>query len=62
MTGPAASLAGRTALVTGVATGIGQAIALAPTAAGARAAVNHNHTPRLEGHHASGPQRVHLLG
>jgi 3-oxoacyl-[acyl-carrier protein] reductase len=39
------SLAGKTALVTGAATGIGQAIAAALAAAGARVVVNHNHTP-----------------
>lgn len=44
MTEPAASLAGKTALVTGAATGIGQAIAIALAAAGARVVVNHNHT------------------
>lgn len=39
------SLAGKTALVTGAATGIGQAIATSLAAAGARVVVNHNHTP-----------------
>jgi NAD(P)-dependent dehydrogenase (short-subunit alcohol dehydrogenase family) len=38
------SLAGKTALVTGAATGIGHAIALALAAAGAAVVVNHNHT------------------
>src|SRR6516225_12384571 len=38
------SLAGKTALVTGAATGIGHAIALALAAAGATVVVNHNHT------------------
>ena len=45
MTAPTASLARKTALVTGAATGIGQAIAVALAAAGARVVVNHNHTP-----------------
>jgi 3-oxoacyl-[acyl-carrier protein] reductase len=45
MTGTAASLAGKTALVTGAATGIGQAVAAALAGAGARIVVNHNHTP-----------------
>jgi NAD(P)-dependent dehydrogenase (short-subunit alcohol dehydrogenase family) len=45
MTEMAASLAGKTALVTGAATGIGQAIATALAGAGARIVVNHNHTP-----------------
>jgi 3-oxoacyl-[acyl-carrier protein] reductase len=39
------SLAGKTALVTGAATGIGKAIASALAAAGARVVVNHPHTP-----------------
>jgi 3-oxoacyl-[acyl-carrier protein] reductase len=39
------SLAGKTALVTGAATGIGKAIAAALAAAGARVVVNHPHTP-----------------
>ena|SRR5215469_10358917 len=38
------SLAGKTARVTGAATGIGHAIALALAAAGATVVVNHNHT------------------
>jgi len=38
------SLTGKTALVTGAATGIGHAIALALAAAGATVVVNHNHT------------------
>jgi 3-oxoacyl-[acyl-carrier protein] reductase len=45
MTEMAASLAGKTALVTGAATGIGQAVAAALAGAGARIVVNHNHTP-----------------
>ena len=44
MTEMAASLAGKTALVTGAATGIGQAIAAALPGRGA-VVVNHNHTP-----------------
>jgi 3-oxoacyl-[acyl-carrier protein] reductase len=39
------ALEGRTALVTGGATGIGKAIALALADVGARVMVNHNHTP-----------------
>jgi 3-oxoacyl-[acyl-carrier protein] reductase len=39
-------LAGKTALVTGAATGIGKAIAGALAAAGARVVVNHPHTPQ----------------
>ena len=38
-------MAGKTALVTGAATGIGQAIAISLAAAGAQVVVNHNHTP-----------------
>ena len=40
-------LAGKTALVTGAATGIGKAIAGALAAGGARVVVNHPHTPEL---------------
>jgi 3-oxoacyl-[acyl-carrier protein] reductase len=39
------SLAGKTALVTGAATGIGKAIAGTLAAAGARVVINHPHTP-----------------
>ena len=55
MTGPAAApagvtpLAGKTALVTGAATGIGKAIAAALAAAGASVVINHDHTPELAG-------------
>ncbi|MGH3305604.1 MAG: SDR family NAD(P)-dependent oxidoreductase [Streptosporangiaceae bacterium] len=45
MSESATSLAGKTALVTGTATGIGKAIAVALAANGAQVAVNHNHTP-----------------
>ncbi|MBV9384352.1 MAG: SDR family oxidoreductase [Streptosporangiaceae bacterium] len=41
------SLSGKTALVTGAATGIGKAIAAALAAAGARVVINHPHTPEL---------------
>jgi 3-oxoacyl-[acyl-carrier protein] reductase len=44
---PSWSLAGKTALVTGAATGIGKAIARALAAAGANVAINHPHTPEL---------------
>ena len=47
MTGPAPTLAGKTALVTGATTGIGRAIAAAVAAAGARVVINHPHTPEL---------------
>ena len=43
------SLAGKTALVTGAATGIGKAIAAALAACGARVVINHPHTPELAG-------------
>ena len=55
MTGPAIAqagatpLAGKTALVTGAATGIGRASAAALAAAGANVVINHNHTPELAG-------------
>src|SRR5260370_41791484 len=40
-----ASLEGKTAIVTGAATGIGKAIAVGLAEAGARVVVNHPHTP-----------------
>jgi 3-oxoacyl-[acyl-carrier protein] reductase len=43
------SLAGKTALVTGAATGIGKAIAAALAAGGARVVINHPHAPELAG-------------
>ena len=45
MNQPRRALDGKTALVTGAATGIGEAIATALAAAGAQTVVNHNHTP-----------------
>jgi 3-oxoacyl-[acyl-carrier protein] reductase len=42
-----APVAGKTALVTGAATGIGKAIAAALAEGGAQVVVNHNHTPEL---------------
>ena len=45
MNQPAEPLAGKTALVTGAATGIGKAIAAALAADGASVVINHNHTP-----------------
>jgi 3-oxoacyl-[acyl-carrier protein] reductase len=42
-------LAGKTALVTGAATGIGKAIAGSLAAAGASVVINHNHMPDLAG-------------
>jgi len=43
------ALAGKTALVTGAATGIGKAIAAALAACGARVVINYPHTPELAG-------------
>jgi 3-oxoacyl-[acyl-carrier protein] reductase len=48
------SLAGKTALVTRAATGIGKAIAAALAAAGARVVVNHPHTPEQAGQVVTG--------
>jgi 3-oxoacyl-[acyl-carrier protein] reductase len=44
---PATPLAGKAALVTGAATGIGKSIAATLAAAGASVALNHNHMPDL---------------
>jgi NAD(P)-dependent dehydrogenase (short-subunit alcohol dehydrogenase family) len=49
VTEPTISLAGKTALVTEAATGIGRAIAVPLADAGARVVVNHNHTPEPAG-------------
>ena len=48
------ALAGKVALVTGAATGIGKAIAAVLAAAGANVVINHNHTPDLAGKLAAG--------
>jgi 3-oxoacyl-[acyl-carrier protein] reductase len=48
------SLAGKTALVTGAATGIGKATASALAAAGAGVVINHPHTPELAAAVAAG--------
>ena len=48
------SLAGKSALVTGAATGIGKAIAAALAAGGARVVINHPHTPGLAGEVVAG--------
>jgi NAD(P)-dependent dehydrogenase (short-subunit alcohol dehydrogenase family) len=63
MNQPATSLTGKTALVTGAATGIGKAIAAALAAASARVVINHPQTPELAdkvvaGIEASGGQAV----
>jgi len=52
---PAApALAGKVALVTGAATGIGKAIAAGLATAGANVVINHNHTPDLAAEVAAG--------